>query len=187
MKNQGIDRRFAELQAERARDGDTDAAREILQDFIGAIDLPSERTWNGPGHYVYARYIADAFEQVLEACRWRDEKGLSRNEKERRDKEFPNRVAIALGVKSSRPGRRKGTLEYDDVALAAAVQLLRRHDLEKTSAIETLELMTGADRSTIFKAVNRYDGLEEPDRFSEETLKSLARPYLKAVREILGS
>jgi len=58
--------RMAEIAAEKARAGDTEAAREILSDFVAAIDRWSARAWRGPVSWAYARYIADAFQQIVD-------------------------------------------------------------------------------------------------------------------------
>jgi hypothetical protein len=116
----------------QARAGNTDAAREILEDFVRSVRRHSKRSWPGPIHLAYARFLADAFQAILSGSK--------------------KDASIALGVKSSRAGRRRGAVTHDAIALAAAFWLLRRHGLKPEKSIALIRKLTGADRSTVQKA-----------------------------------
>ncbi len=152
---------------DQALNGNTDAARRILEDFVRSVWQHSKRSWCGPNHYVYARYLADALQRVLEG----------------------EQASIALGVKNSRPGRRKGSVTHDAVALAAAFWLLNRRGLATEKCNELLCRLTGADRTTVqdsrespnTKAFNR------PDLVTELALKSIVakQTYGKTLLKLL--
>jgi hypothetical protein len=113
-----------------AKAGDPKAARRILQDFVRSIRQHSKRSWAGPNHIVYARYLANAIEQILNG----------------------QDASIALGIKSSRPGRRKGTRTHNPRALAAGFWLLRRMGLPTEQCASFIQNLTGADRTTVQSA-----------------------------------
>jgi hypothetical protein len=115
---------------DQALNGDTDVARRILDDFVRSVRQHPKRSWRGPNHYVYAQYLADAFQRILDGAD----------------------AAIALRIKSSKAGRRKGTTTHDGKALHAAYQLLVRGGRKTEQAIELLSDITGADRTTIQKS-----------------------------------
>lgn len=114
-----------------AKEGDTDAAREILNDYIKSVDR-SQRKWQGPNHHIFAAYIAQAFQRIL-------------------DGEDPER---ALGIKRGQAGRPRGTKQHNHQALAAGFWLLRKRDLQTEEATNRLIEISGASRSTIQTARN---------------------------------
>ncbi len=138
---------------EQARGGNIDAAREILRDFARSVLRQSKRSWRGPNHYVYARYLADAFERILN-------EGVD--------------PSIALGVKSSKPGRRKGAVTHDSQALAAAYWLLHRKGHRPEACVAKLCELTGADRTTVQSARQaRYTkAFSHPELVSDGQLKA---------------
>lgn len=169
----------AKRMAQAARDGDTDAAREILEDFVGAMADRSDRVWESigpPVHWVYARYIADAFEKILSGAD----------------------PALALGIKNSKPGRRKGKTTHNEDALAAAFNLLIINGLKPKQAKLALKARTGADVRTIEKANTAHFAYQiwarqalrrnesKADReHATEIVKVGAEPYREHVSAIL--
>ena len=153
---------------EQARAGNTDAAREILEDFVRSVRRHSKRSWCGPNHYVYARYLADALQRTLDG---------------------DDDARIALGIKSSRPGRPKGSVDRDPKALAAAFWLLQRKGYATEECTERIGELTDADRTTVQSAREaRYTkAFNRPDLMPDLKLKSIVakQPYGKALLKLL--
>lgn len=173
---------FASVTARKAREGDTQAAREILEDFVFAIDARREQDWprlGPPIHWAYARYLADAFAKVLAGADAR----------------------LALGVKSSKPGRRVGAKTTHDLeGLAAAFNLLLLRGFERKQAKLCLKEKTGANARTIEKADKQHvaygcflrdaqrpaTSAEDRD-FAAETMKVGAKRYAAEISAILAA
>jgi hypothetical protein len=136
-----------------ASEGDDEAARQILRDFVGAINQFNSRTWRGPVYWEFAQYLSSAFERILSG-------------------EDPGR---ALGVKKKSAGRRKGTGAIDQSELGAAYFLLIRKGYKSERAISTLSDHTGRDRRTIQRARKwAGDRLYNTKLYSESALRVLA-------------
>ncbi len=140
---------------DQARNGNTDAAREILEDFVRSVRRHSKRSWPGPVHRAYARYLADALADILDGSR-------------------PD-AAIALGIKTSRAGRRKGAATHNSQALAAGFWLLRRYGLKTEECNSKLQSLTGADRTTIqdAKKAKFTVAMNNPDIMPDHRLKAI--------------
>ena len=151
----------------QALGGDTDAAKRILGDFVRSVRQHSKRSWPGPNHYLYARYLANAVQRVLDG----------------------EHASIALGVKSSRSGRRKGSVTHNAKALAAAFWLLHRKGIATERCNEMLFQLTGADRTTVqgARAAPNTKAFNRPDLITEGTLKSIVakQSYGKALLKLL--
>jgi hypothetical protein len=161
---------FAVQTAKLARSGNTDAARDILKDFVGAIDERSEKMWPGLGppiHWAYARYLADAFKSILDG----------------------KDAALALGVKSSKAGRRAGKATHNLEALAAAYWFLVRRGLNPERANLELHERTGADRRTIQRAATTggHKAFKYSQLIDDEVLKTVFKPYAAAIEQILAA
>jgi hypothetical protein len=147
--------------------GDTDAAMRILEDFVRSVRQHSKRSWPGPNHYLYARYLADALQRILDG----------------------KHASIALGVKNSRPGRRKGSVTHNAKALAAAFWLLHRKGLATEKCNELLCRLTGADRTTVqnSREAPNTKAFNRPDLITERALKSIVakQAYGKALLKLL--
>ena len=121
---------FAELcndKIQRAGRGDIQAAKEVLEDFVRSIRQQSKRSWRGPNHFIYARYLAEVFDSILRGAD----------------------PAIALGIKIRRSGRPRGKVTHNPRALAAAYWLLNRRGIKPERSIRLLTGLTGADRTTV--------------------------------------
>lgn len=153
---------YARKTAKCARDGDTEAARAILDDYVGAVGQFSERTWHGPNHYAYARFIADAFEAIL----------------------ADTDAALALGIKTSNPGRRKGIVTHNSEAIAAGYQLLVRLGLTNARARSELRTETGADAKTIGNAIKEWEAYAHPQLIDDEILKDAIKPIREKIARI---
>lgn len=169
---QGIDlmQSYVRQNVEAARAGDEGAARAILSDFVGAVDARSERAWptlSAPIDWAYARFLADAFQRILNGAD----------------------AAVALGVKNSRAGRRTGTRTHDREALAAAYWLIRRKGIAPERAAGLLGKRTGADRRTIQRASveNGNAAYRHPKLIPDDDLKAVAKPYAAAIAAILAA
>lgn len=171
---------YARATARKAREGDTEAAREILKDFVFAIDERNERMWpriGPPVHWDYARYLADAFTRILD--------GVD--------------AAVALGVKNSSPGRRRGAGNTHDLkGLAAALNLLCLNGMTPKQAKLSLKEKTGAAIRTLEKANKEHNtyrwfleqlqapGTSEQNRdLGAEIMKNGAQRYAAVIAEIL--
>jgi hypothetical protein len=168
--------------AEKAREGDTSAAQEILKDFVSAIDARSEKMWSHIGppiHWAYARYLADAFAKILSGTD----------------------AAVALGVKNSRPGRRAGAKATHNLeGLAAAFNLLLLNGMKPKQAKLSLKEHTGAAVRTIEKANNEHytyriyllraqkSATRKSSReFAVEIIEGGAKPYAAQIKAILAA
>lgn len=188
---------LAKFTAEAALAGDTSAALDILRDFVGAVDQHNERTWRGPVHFAYAQYLAHAFSKIVRA-RMKESgwKGAKWGDVETGDAEAD--ANLALGIKSSKAGRRKGAATHNDEALAAAFNLLVVSGLRPEKAKEELQRRIGADKRTIEKAnashvtyqiycrrAQRLDIATECRDSAIELIKVGAKPYVSHVTAIL--
>lgn len=194
---------MAKRTAQKARDGDTHAAYQILKDFVGAMDQYDEHTWQGlrsaPIHWAYAQYLADAFEKLLRtAMRSKEWEGSKWSDFSEGDAQSD--ANLALGIKSSKPGRRKGATTYDEKALAAALNLLIINGLKPKQAKLALKGMLGVDVRTVEKANSAHVSYQiyatealwkntsEEDRESAaEIVRGGAEPYHECVSAILRS
>lgn len=158
-----LNERYCQLIAERAAQGDCEAAREILDDFIGAISQYSERSWHGAIYYCYAKYLADCFQQILSG----------------------KEPALALNLKSSKAGRRKGVKTHNYEALAAAFNLLVRNGFPPEKAKAELRKAIGVDRTTIDRARKENWHFRFPKWIEDEILKVAAKPYAAIISKIL--
>lgn len=178
-----IKRAAAAVSALNASAGDTDAAIRLLQDFVGTVDAHSEQSWSGPIHWDHARYLADAFEKIVRAAmRSRGWSGVKWNDVD--SGEAQPDANLALGISSSKPGRRKGIKTYHTDSLAAAYWYLRRRGFNAENAIASLGAATGADRRTIQRASKAARGFND---FEDETLKHVFEPYAAAMKAILAA
>jgi hypothetical protein len=137
----------------RASGADTGSARRILEDFVRSVSLHSKRSWSGPNHYLYARYLADAIRRILD-------EGVD--------------PAIALGIKNRKPGRRKGAVTHNAQVLAAAYWILRRKGVAPEKCNKLIQRLTGADRTTVQAARDApfTKAFSQPGLVSDTELKS---------------
>lgn len=156
---------FARVEVKRAREGDTDAAREVLQAFITAVDIGSEVTWTGPMHYVQARYIADAFRKILAV--------------DPKDDKFPNLVVRALGLRYKR-GRPPRTTNYDDQAIAAMYHFLIGEGEDAADVKRRIAAEIGCREITVRRAIKECGW---PTELSSDKnfLRSAFIPYREAL------
>jgi hypothetical protein len=150
--------------ANLARGGDTEAARGILQDFVDAASAGGERSWHEHVPWPHAEYIAEAFQKMLTV--------------------EPD-AAKALGIKTSRAGRRPGAVNYDTVTLAATYWLLRRRGRTYGQAMSAMEPAAGVEASTIRKAARACSNFEDAELFSDQNLVTFALES-KTLAMILG-
>jgi hypothetical protein len=167
LRDDQVDDFFVAVTVKQARSGGIDDAREILADFAAVVGRHSAASWSGPLHWDYARYIADAFVEIL-------------NEKD---------AALALGIKSSKAGRRRGITTYDTKALGAAYWSLIRRGYQSEHAISLLQNTIGADRRTIQRAsaAARDRGCADPQQVPNFLLELDMGPYAAKIEEILAA
>lgn len=158
--------RMCRDKVDSAKAGSTQSAREILEDFFRVVSQHSKRSWCGPTHYIYARFLAEAFQRILEQG------------------EDP---AIALGIKSSVPGRRKGVVTNKPQDLAAAYWLLHRKGLRPEKCIALLCELTGVDRTTVQSARRApyTKAFARPDLVNDGALKQKLRKW-RYVKDLLA-
>lgn len=146
--------------AKLAREGDTQAAREILHEIADVLEIAA-RDISIPtslGDLILpwecAEYVAQSFRKILD-----------RNED----------AAKALGLKTARAGRPRGTKTHDEVRLAAAYWLMRRGGQTPERANELLRKATGADRRTIQNAAGgSCSAFEDRGLYDNRLLRAIA-------------
>ncbi len=136
---------------DEARGGNTEAAVDILREFAEAVDLSSEHGSQVRVPSAHSRYIAEAFRKII-------------------DQDMD--AGLALGIKTSKAGRPKGTKTHNDVELAAAYWFLIRQGHRPEEANSLLE-KTGVDRRTIQRAAKACSGFGDKSQFDDEVLKSV--------------
>lgn len=106
---------------------------------------------------------------------------------------------LALGIKRSKAGRRKGHKTYNDEALAAAYNLLLLNGLSASDAKDQLAGQMDVDPRTIEKAnqqhvtyrtylaaAKHHETSDEDRDFAQEIIKVGAEPYAGHVATILS-
>jgi hypothetical protein len=162
---------YASETVAQAKARDPEAAREVLADFVGAINQYSMRTWSGPIEWQYARYVADCFAQILAG-------------------KDATRALNLTRKKGKGTGRLKGkTRTRDKEALGASWWFLIRQGLKPETATKRLSQETGADRRTIQRAA-KEDGnyaYKWPQLVDDEALKAVVKPYAAIIARILAA
>ena len=138
--------------AQLAREGNTEAARDILRTFLEAVQLTSEQDWPAQIPWAFVQYLADAFRKITE---------------ESAD------ARLALGLKEHKAGRPAGSKTHDPVRLAAAYWLLRRRGHAPEEANELIRVAVGADRTTVQGAANGCSAFEDHPAFSDHILTAI--------------
>jgi hypothetical protein len=151
----------------QAREGDTEASKEVLSEFLAAVDRHSEKTWPGPALWPYVRFVADKLHAVL--------------------KGDPTDAAVNLGIKSGRPGRPAGSGKYPHLAVAAFYFLLVRAAVAPKAAKSLMKESIGASDDVIEEAAKAYPGFQYRDRFTVEILVELAAVYRAKIAEIIAA
>ena len=151
----------------QAVDGNTDASREILSEFIATVDRHNEKTWLGAIPWPCARFVADKLRAVL--------------------KGDPIDAAVNLGLKSSRAGRPTGSAKYKHIAVAGFYFLLVRAGVTPKSAKSLINASIGTSDDVIEEAVKQYPGFQYRDRFTVEILVELAATYRGKIAEIIAA
>ena len=151
----------------QAVDGNTDASREILSEFIATVDRHNEKTWLGAIPWLCAQFVADKLRAVL--------------------KGDPIDAAVNLGIKSSRAGRPTGSAKYKHIAVAGFYFLLVRAGVTPKSAKSLINASIGTSDDVIEEAVKQYPGFQYRDRFTVEILVELAATYRGKIAEIIAA
>jgi hypothetical protein len=138
--------------ADKARAGDTQAARDILREFREALDLSAEDKWPGPIPWDCARYLADAFRAILSGN---------------------TDAASALGIRPKTAGRPAGTKIERDLLLGAAYWLLVRRGRKPEEAKSLLSTHWPTNRSTVERARDFCSTLGDDKVIDEEILKAI--------------
>jgi hypothetical protein len=159
-----------------ARDGDTEAARDILREFTEAVELSSQSSWRGSIPWHCASHLADAFRKIVT-------NGTD--------------AALALGIRPKKAGRPPGTKIERDLVLGTAYWLLVRRGRQPEEAKSLLLEHWGADRRTIERARDFCSTLGDAAQIDEEILKAILfqpsapagheRPYAEALAAIFDS
>ena len=151
----------------QAVDGNTDASREILSEFIATVDRHNEKTWLGAIPWPCAQFVADKLRAVL--------------------KGDPIDAAVNLGIKSRRAGRPTGSSKYKHIAVAGFYFLLVRAGVGPKAAKSLMNASIGASDDLIEEAVRQYPGFQYRDRFTVEILVELAATYRGKIAEIIAA
>jgi hypothetical protein len=145
----------AGFQEEEARRGNTEAAIDILREFVDTVELSSNRDVPIPWHS--ARYLADAFRKIID---------------------HDMDAALALGIRTDKAGRPRGMKMHNEVELAAAYCLLVRRGFKPEEANKLVGKETGADRRTVQRATKACSTFGDRSLIDDEVLKSILRPQL---------
>ena len=152
----------------QAEKGNTEAATEVLSEFIATVDRHKEKTWPGGAlAWPCARFVADKLRAVL--------------------KGDPINAAVNLGIKSSRAGSSAGSAKYKHIALAGFYFLLVRAGVAPRAAKSLVNASIGASDDVIEEAVKQYPGFQYRDRFTVEILVELAAAYRGRIAEIIAT
>ena len=151
----------------QAVDGNTDASREILSEFIATVDRHNETTWLGAIPWLCAQFVADKLRAVL--------------------KGDPIDAAVNLGIRASRAVRPTGSAKYKHIAVAGFYFLLVRAGVAPKAAKSLMNESLGASDDLIEDAVKQYPGFQYRDRFTVEILVELAAAYRGKIAEIIAA
>ena len=151
----------------QAREGNTEASKEVLSEFLAAVDWHNEKTWLGRVPWPYVRFVADKLHAVL--------------------KGDPTVAAVNLGIKSGRPGRPAGSEKYPHLAVAAFYFLLVRAAVAPKAVKSLMKESIGASDDVIEEAAKAYPGFQYRDRFTVEILVELAAVYRGKIAEIIAT
>ena len=151
----------------QAEQGNTQAATEVLAEFITIVDRHNEKTWLGAIPWPCARFVADKLRSVL--------------------KRDPVDAAVNLGIRSSRPARTAGVPHYQDIAVAGFYFLLVRAGVAPKAAKALMTASIGASDDVIEDAAKQYPGFQYRDRFTVEILVELAAAYRGRIAEIIAA
>jgi hypothetical protein len=173
MDNAEVNAFFWTAMVKQAESGDVVAARDVLVNFAETVEQTRlfrepEQHWSGPIPWVGADYLAKAFRKILDHAE----------------------PAQALRLVSPKVGRHKGAVVTHNLeALAAAFFLLRRFGVKAEEANRALSASIGADRATIYRARQRFAGLNRKvingKRIGDELLKASLKPYAREFNSIL--
>jgi hypothetical protein len=150
----------------QAEQGNTQAATEVLAEFIAIVDRHTEKTWLGAIPWPCARFVADKLRSVL--------------------KRDPLDAAVNLGIRSSRPAK-AGVPQYKDIAVAGFYFLLVRAGVAPKAAKALISASIGASDDVIEDAAKQYPGFQYRDRFTVEILVELAAAYRGKIAEIIAA
>jgi hypothetical protein len=151
----------------QAREGNSQASTEVLQDFVAAVDLYSEKTWPAAIPWPYARLVADKLATILNGD--------------------PSLAAVTLGIEGDRPSRRTGSGKYSHLAVAAFYFLLFRAGVAPKAAKSLTKERVGVSDDEIEEAVKEYPGFQYRDRFTVEILVELAAPCRGKLAETIAA
>ena len=150
----------------RAGDGDTEAATEVLSEFIATVERHNEKTWPGAIPWPCAQFVAEKLRAVL--------------------KGDPSDAAVNLGIKR-RAGRPTGGAKYKHIAVAGYYFLLVRAGVAPNAAKSLMNASIGASDDVIEEAVKLYPGFQYRDRFTVEILVELAAAYRGRIAETIAA
>jgi hypothetical protein len=151
----------------QAGEGNTEASREILSEFIATVDRHNEKTWLGAIPWPCARFVADRLHAVM--------------------KGGPIDAAVNLGIKSSSAHRPTGSAKYKHIAVASFYFLLVRAGVAPKAAKSLMNASIRASDDFIEEAVKQYPGFQYRDRFTVEILVELAAAYRGKIAEIIAA
>lgn len=113
-----------------AREGSTEAARDILREFAEAVQLSSKGAQAVPIPRVCAEFLAESFRQIL-------------------NDDADAEHALCLRARKAGRPRGSGSKDRDPLRLGAAYWLLVRRGNRPEKAIELIHEATSADRTTV--------------------------------------
>ena len=151
----------------QAREGNTEAAAEVLSEFVATVDRLNEKTWPGTIPWPYLRFVADKLCTIL--------------------KSDPVAAALTLGISTGKPDRPAGSTKHKHIAVASFYFLLVRAGMAPKAAKSLLHESIGAREDVIEEAAKMYPGFQHRDRFTVEILVELAVAYRGKIAEIIAA
>jgi len=150
----------------QAREGNTEASREILSAFIATVDRHTENTWPNTIPWSCARFVADKLRALL--------------------KGEPGDAVVPPGTKSGRADKPTGGVNRH-IAVAGFYFLLVRAGVAPKAAKSLMNSSIGVSDDVIEGAVKQYPGFQYRDRFTVEILVELAATYRGKIAEIIAA
>lgn len=148
-----------------ANEGDTEAARDILREFIHAVALAGDDAWPSQFPLAWVHYLAEAFRQILD------------------DNADPAR---ALHLRAPKAGRPAGAKTHDEVRLGAAYWLLLRRGHKPEVAKQRILSAVGADRRTVERAADSCSAFEKPHLIDEAILVAIVSEQPELAKVLSG-
>ncbi|GEM_PF-2349180 len=148
--------------ADRARNRDPEAARDILESFVAAVDTRSPGTWSGPIPFDDAKFLADCFREILTS----------------------RKPLKELHLTNAHPGRTPGkSRTHNWKALGAAISYLKRHC--GRGVVNQLSREAGVSAHEIRQCEKQLADPAQILGWDDNSLLTMSRGYRPAIERVL--